>query len=81
MTWTIDPHKHRHDERSYYRRKGQPYYGHRLRAVLAAPEPRPSLPYRVTEFYCRHTWPAVAMLVLGCALLGMAIVAATWQVR
>jgi hypothetical protein len=51
MTWLLDPYKHKHDGRSYNNRIGTPYYGDKLRRVLA-PEPTdPSLMRRAFDWY------------------------------
>jgi hypothetical protein len=35
---------------------------------------------RITDWYVGSAWAAYALLVLGCAMLGAAIVLATWMV-
>lgn len=52
--------------------------------VTPLPEERkPSLIYRLGCWYMARRWPAIALLVLGCAFFGSAIVAATygWRVQ
>jgi len=46
-------------------------------------EDKSSLVYRGTAWYMARRWPAIALLVLGCAFFGAAIVAATygWRVQ
>jgi len=43
VTITLVPDKHHLDGRSYKDRIGKPFYGPALRAVIEAPEPKPSL--------------------------------------
>lgn len=53
MTVTLDP-----------RRQG-PYYGHRLRRVIAAPEPQLSRLDRMIDYYYERRWPAAVLVVFG----------------
>jgi hypothetical protein len=54
-----------------------PYYGHALKALL---DPKPSCIERLTLWYENSLWAPLGLAVLGCALLGAAIVLATWMV-
>ena len=82
MTITLapDPNPRRLDRAPQAKRHVGPYYGHALRRVLAGTPPR-SVVDRLTTWYCARRWPAYALLALGCALLGAAIVAATYGWR
>jgi len=76
MTWILG-NRHPHDGRSYRKRIGQPYYGEKLRRVLA-PEPTdPSLIERLTDFYegitPREAWIAVGLIV--AAVVAAAVIA------
>jgi hypothetical protein len=55
MTWIHDPYKHKLDGRSYNNRIGKPYYGDKLRRVIA-PEPTDlSVIERLTDWYSELT--------------------------
>ena len=36
---------------------------------------------RTVGWYFARRWPAIALLVIGCACLGAAVVAATWMLQ
>ena len=74
MTWTLD-NRHRLDGRSYSHRIGRPYYGARLRVVLAAPPVREPILSRVADYYGAHAWPAAALVAFG-VIVAAATVAA-----
>jgi hypothetical protein len=74
MTQLWDPYRHEHDYRSARHRQGRSFYGHALREVLEAPEPKPSRIYRITEWYMGSRWAPIALLILGAAFLGASIV-------
>jgi len=80
MTQLWDPYRHEHDYRSARHRQGRSFYGHALREVLEAPEPKPSRIDRITEYYFARQWPAVVLLLAAAALFGAAIVLGTWMV-
>ena len=82
MTITLapDPNPRRIDRAAQPKRHTGPYYGSQLRRVLDPP-PEQSIAERITTYYAAHRWPAAALLVIGCALIGLSIVAATWQIR
>jgi len=46
---------------------------------IQATDPPESGVYGVTEWYGKRPWVGWALLLLGCALLGAAVVAGTWQ--
>ena len=72
--------KHQHDGRSYHDRIGRPFYGPDLKRVLSE-EAVESWIERVVGWYFGHRWPAIVLLVFGCACLGAAVVAATWMLQ
>ncbi len=58
------------------------YYGWALKGVIEPPRPL-SIPERLSAWYFKpgRYWPARVLLVLGCALMGLAVVAATYSLR
>jgi hypothetical protein len=79
MTYTLIPFRETKPPNASKLHEG-PYYGRQLRRILTDEGAPVSWVDRITDYYMVHTWPAAALLVLGCAMLGAAIVLATWMV-
>jgi len=75
MTTTIPMHKDRAT-----RGPGLHLVDSQVTERYQAVDPPESGIYGVTEWYGKRQWPAWLLLILGCALLGAAVVAAvaTW---
>ena len=76
MTYTLLPFRETKPANPSKLHEG-PYYGHALKALL---DPKPSRIDRIADWYADSRWAPIALLVVGAALLGAAIVLATWMV-
>lgn len=48
------------------------HWRRKLRRVLKEREPKPSIVYRITEFYFSRRWPAAALVVTALGLISLA---------